>query len=373
MMTPSSKLKPPSSLPHFRHRLRRVVHTLLFLLSLQCLFVTQFYLYYGGTSRGRQWFRDVSSLILSFWNRGNDDDEEKEGDANAAQQAAALVILGALALPVGIAGGASVLLLTSRRRRRIGKEKGRDSESERDDEDGAEALLVEAPPLEPTKTNHSSSSPSKNSLLRRFQRQIASLFRRPSRFAWAFVLVPCLVFFACNVQRHASSSRHRTTAAESRLLLTHLANDLGILALLSFSHLLLPVSRHSPLVRLLRWSPVEAAVVHQRAGYLAMLATGGHGALHAAGAWWRWIDRAAPFGFWRGYLPPWSCWTDVAAESASLDPVHYGHACPREDGRCVCYDVFVNWTGLVGLMALMVLLVSSVEFVRRRHYRFFYV
>mmetsp|Transcript_2779 Transcript_2779/g.6621 ORF Transcript_2779/g.6621 Transcript_2779/m.6621 type:complete len:875 (+) Transcript_2779:217-2841(+) len=394
MTTPAFHPPPPI---RYLHRYRHHVHSLLLLLlSLQCLFVTQFYLYYGGTSRGRQWFRDVSSMILLFWKRG-DDDEEEEGDANARR--AALVILGTLALPAGIAGGASVLLLTTRRKvrrreLRIERERGRHDDDEDDDEEeDCDEVSTEVPPSR--NKGVVASSKKRNSPRRRFRRWIASLFRRPSRFAAAFVLFPCLVFFACNVQRHVSSSSatpteslHADDIAASpnrqprRLLLVHLANDLGILALLSFSHLLLPVSPHSPLVRLLRWSPVEAAVLHKWAGRLAIAATGGHGALHLAGAWRRWIDRAwhpekerhvGGASFWRGYLPPSTCWKHAAADRASLDPSRFGHGCPREDGRCVCYDLFVNLTGLLGLLALVVLLVSSVEYVRRRRYRFFYV
>ena len=211
-------------------------------------------------------------------------------------------------------------------------------------------------------------------------------------------------------QQH--TQQHQQNKQMLPQLLTHLANDSAILALLTFSHLLLPVSKNSPLVVLLHWSPMEAVVVHQWAGRLGIGACVLHGVLHLMGKWWRLMDAIEDdvysgggrmASLWYEFLPPKSCWTNVLQSwsdwltnnavilasrgSTTVNDEGSGwsdkmvfepEGCAsgvNEDGvPCkMCFDYFVNLTGLLGLMALVILLVGSLGFIRRNYYRVFYM
>lgn len=383
------------------------------IITLQCVSVIQLYLYFGGTSYGRHWFRDISSVII-----GKDDNANGGG-----------LILLMLAIPILISGAACTLLLINNK----GKQRIRNDNTKVSAEDATSLLLADAVVVprgfDDDEDNlvqaknvtllNDKAAKQLSFISSSIKRYCTRGLLRPRPFALAFGILPCMIFFTCSIHRHkqaavlsyptlesavdasnhysynsANSSDTTNTYIEisnwRRTLTLHIANDSAILSLVAFAHLLIPVSKHSPLVTLLKWSPSEAIVVHKYAGRLAIFGVVLHGGLHLVCGYWRWWNafmlndandaRDSSWmkrSFWYGYIPPVSCWKNVLYRSSSdneydFEP-NFGEGCIHDGSPCKCYDFFVNLTGLLGLVALLILLFSSVGYVRRHFYRVFYV
>ncbi len=329
--------------------------------------ITLLYLFYGGTSRGKHWFR---SLLPN-------------GGA---------LILIIFTLPLFIANTAASLLVKDNK-----ATTGEDATKE---------------------NNHHAdrSAKQKKTCYNVIQTTTRRILASSRLFTIAYVIIPCVAFFLCSCQRHylsamatypmkshsninntdeiiqleANDYYNYQIAAWRWKLLHHISNISAIVGLIAFSHLLVPVSKHSPLVVLLNWTPQEALVLHKYSGRLAVCSVLLHGFGHFAHAYWRWWSLfVSDYGikadsdvvqnsnwmeksFWRGFIPPLQCWLNKFGSSNSTE-LDFGLGCINDDVSCTCLDFWINFTGLFGLVALLVLLVGSLNHIRRHYYKVFYM
>ncbi len=329
--------------------------------------ITLLYLFYGGTSKGKQWFRSLMP------NGG-----------------ALLLII--FTLPLFIANTAALLVL----------------------KDGV-ASSGEDVTKESSRHADKSAKRQKTcySVIQSTMRRILASSRL---FTISYVILPCVAFFLCSSQRHylsamstypmkthsvinntdeiiqleANNDYNYQIAAWRWKLLHHISNISAVVGLIAFSHLLVPVSKHSPLIALLNWTPQEALIMHKYAGRLAVCGVVVHGfghLMHAYFRWWsvfvsdygikadsdvvqdsNWMEKS----FWKGFIPPTQCWLEQFGSSNSTEP-EFGLGCINDDVSCSCLDFWINFTGLFGLIALLVLMVGSMNHIRRHYYRVFYM
>lgn len=352
-----------------------------------CLSIPQFYSYFGGSTRGRDVFRRIMVYILP-----NEDENAQVGG----------LILLVFAMPLLVASGASILSLSWSSSYFDGAKCRQNSIFETKNVSPRSTMYA---PNETTlaKEDHCLLTSSKKTIHK--HNSVYTLVSKPLGFAIIFILIPCLFFYASNISRHYAlykisynTSVQRNQTATERLyvnsnttdydlhirplkqqLLQHIANDSAIMALLSMAFLLVPISKHSPLVLLAKWSPVEAVSIHKWAGRLGILGVVVHGGLHLSCGYWRWRSQNAEndnaSSFSSIYLPPWICWKDLISSHSTRDYEFedLGFGCHQESSTCQCYDYFINLTGLIGMLALIVLGCSSVGYVRRHHYEVFYM
>ncbi|KAL9182115.1 hypothetical protein ACHAXT_012767 [Thalassiosira profunda] len=166
-------------------------------------------------------------------------------------------------------------------------------------------------------------------------------------FLSAFIiLMPCAIYFAGKV------SGHLTDAKEAGEGINHkkIANDFGKLGASALAFLLLPVSKHSPLLGAVGLSEVHAIRLHICAGCVVLFVEFSHGLYYT----YIWIGL-------KGYkyddvFPTGECWSGLWHRNYDDD----------------CHSKFVNLLGIVCGIALVVLGTFSLYRVRRRFYRLFY-
>ena len=322
--------------------------------------ITLSYLLFGGTSNGKKWFRSHTPN-------------------------AGVLLLIVFTLPLFVAHVASILFL-------------KDGAAE-DDIDITRA------------TNPSKRQANRNYIYNRIKSFLRRIRQCPRLFTIAYMLVPCVIFFLCSARRHyLSAVRHYPLETNSIVetnyqinafdiyqlnarrwaIVHHVSNCAAIVGLIAFSHLLIPVSKHSPLIVLLNWTPQEALLMHKYAGRLAIVGVGMHGLGHLMHAYWRWwsvfvssyeiIDESDVLqnkewmekSFWRGFFPPIECWQQNFG-SRDLMEIDFGPGCINEDFSCSCLDFWINFTGLLGFIALSALMISSLNLIRRHFYKAFYI
>jgi predicted ferric reductase len=170
-----------------------------------------------------------------------------------------------------------------------------------------------------------------------------------------FILLPGIIFTASSIYRHL---RHRRIdLAES---LKEVGNSFGMVALIALSFFLVPVSRHGPILKVLGWNPARAVRLHIWCGRVIVIGSLVHGIMHM----FRW--KYTGEGIWSVLLPPSSCWTLGANNGVELH-------CANEETECSCYAHFRNLTGFVAGLGLVVIFATSLNVVRRRFYRLFYM
>jgi len=165
------------------------------------------------------------------------------------------------------------------------------------------------------------------------------------------VLVPCLVYMIRKVGRRF---------AEMELYYGYfphegIANDFGKVSSFAMSAFLVPVARHSILLKSLGFDPRYGLRVHIFSGYVSVLTGLVHGIY-----WvyiWIWLDEMK---FW-DIFPPGECWTWKTLTSSNND----------DDRRCS--KQFVNLLGVLCGICFIGLSVTSIWWIRRNYYRFFYI
>ena len=140
------------------------------------------------------------------------------------------------------------------------------------------------------------------------------------------------------------------------------ANSFGYAALVALSVLLVPVARHSALLRLFSWNPAAAVQLHVWTGRVVVIGVLLHGGLHML-RWKRLLGESIVH--MAIVPPPLSCFGIGSSAELSL-------SCNNEATECDCYARLRNWTGFVAGMALAVIGLSSCNWVRRNFYSVFY-
>jgi predicted ferric reductase len=141
-----------------------------------------------------------------------------------------------------------------------------------------------------------------------------------------------------------------------RLQIEYLSYMFGWMSVMCLSFFLIPVTRHSVLLAAMGWSPVHALRIHIWAGYASFAFMLLHGAILVP-VWFAMYE----YPVWQQVVPDRRCWTFVFTDDA------YRQIQPS------CYRVFANWTGLLAASFYIALWGTSLNWVRRRNYRLFYV
>lgn len=181
------------------------------------------------------------------------------------------------------------------------------------------------------------------------------LFRGdPIIWFWALIMlvIPIAVILLVVSQKDISNTNGL------KLWIHRLANPAGYCATIALSLFMVPVAKQSPLLAAIRWSPVQALGFHVWAGRVCFFMTFLHGTLYVLD-----YGLKGKFSFWpnviTGMIPHGKCWSFQsiwAFQSGSH-----------------CYQIWRNATGLVSGLSLLLLVTTSLNYIRRRNYRFFYV
>jgi Ferric reductase like transmembrane component/Ferric reductase NAD binding domain len=127
-------------------------------------------------------------------------------------------------------------------------------------------------------------------------------------------------------------------------------------SIMCLAFFLIPVTRHSVLLAAMGWSPVQALRIHVWFGYLAFVFMLIHGVMLVP-VWFLYYD----YPVYQQIVPNPKCWTWTWTVET------------EKDLQPDCYHVFANWTGIVATVFFIVLWGSSLNWVRRRNYRLFYI
>uniref|UniRef100_A0A7S1ZET5 FAD-binding FR-type domain-containing protein n=1 Tax=Ditylum brightwellii TaxID=49249 RepID=A0A7S1ZET5_9STRA len=161
------------------------------------------------------------------------------------------------------------------------------------------------------------------------------------------VLIPITVYAVTKVCGHMSENDFDI----NRIPHKHIANDFGKISAFAMSAFLVPVARHSILLKCLGLDPRHGLRVHIFSGYIAVVT----GLIHGL-YWisiWAFIEKKE---FW-DIFPSSKCW--------SQNGLIEGHG--------NCSKQFVNLTGVICGLCFVGLSVTSLWWIRRNYYRFFYI
>jgi Ferric reductase like transmembrane component/Ferric reductase NAD binding domain len=188
-----------------------------------------------------------------------------------------------------------------------------------------------------------------------------------------FLVIPLTIYTAATIHRHLSGKEKMSLDDE----LMDVGNAFGMSATVALSVVLIPVSRHSPLLRMLSsWSPAHAIYLHHMAGRLVVIGGLIHGCMHT----YRWTILQG-HGFFEMIVPPRHCWTMTSNNDDDVRNLHEGHdsgqeaehAAADDDDENFCYEKFRNLTGALAGVALVVLAVTTTfSWIRRRFYTLFW-
>lgn len=175
------------------------------------------------------------------------------------------------------------------------------------------------------------------------------------RFALLWIFMPLGVYLVCNIHRHFYGNE---LSYDQKI--SEVSNAFAFVALLAMSYFLIPVSRQSPILKLLDWDPASAVRLHIWSGRIIIVGVLIHGSMHM----YRWVAVSGESIV--GLLfPPAPCWT--------LQETNYKPSCVDDDTECTCYFHFRNFTGFMALVGLLVIAATTFNYVRRHYYRAFYL
>jgi predicted ferric reductase len=179
------------------------------------------------------------------------------------------------------------------------------------------------------------------------------------RLALVFGLLPTLSCLGCITFRHLQSA----TSYQKQVM--EVGNAFGTAAVIALSFWLIPVTKHSILLKIMDWNPIHAIRLHIWAGRCSTLGIVIHGTCHI----YRWVGPLQE-NIWKLLFPPASCWHLWSSGTDADEPTF---SCQSSRTDCDCAAFARNFTGLVAATALIVIALTSLSYVRRNHYRIFYI
>ncbi len=172
-----------------------------------------------------------------------------------------------------------------------------------------------------------------------------------------FILCPCLYFIIYSIIDKLLSENFDSSSSSSH---GHMANAFGKMSAFAMSAFLIPVSKHSILLKSLDLDPRYGLRVHIFSGYLAVITGLIHGLYFIL--IWIFLDKD---GFW-GVFPTRECWD---WEELMHGRMLHGDGNDDDDN---CHRRFVNLLGVLCGFFFLGLCLTSLWWVRRNHYRVFY-
>ncbi|GAX28218.1 hypothetical protein FisN_41Lu013 [Fistulifera solaris] len=145
-----------------------------------------------------------------------------------------------------------------------------------------------------------------------------------------------------------------TSRTKERMISASYLSGWGSFMCLAF--FLIPVTRHSVLLAAMGWSPIHALRMHIWFGYLSYTFMFIHGMLLVP-VWYMY----EPYAVYKQVIPDSRCWswTWTAETETAIEPT--------------CRHVHANLSGVVAAVFFTVLWGSSLNWVRRKNYRLFYI
>ena len=171
---------------------------------------------------------------------------------------------------------------------------------------------------------------------------------------WLLLVLPCLVYVIASAMRKLSLDMSVDKA------LSKSGNIFGMLAIVAFSWMLLPVSHRGPLGRLFQWDSIKVIRFHTWSGRIIIVASMIHGVEHTIRYAYQGKDVLKTF-----YFPPLGCWRNPQTFVPEI--------CDKSDGDegCSCYDHFLPTTGIAALIGLVLIGLSSMYKIRRNNFATF--
>jgi len=171
---------------------------------------------------------------------------------------------------------------------------------------------------------------------------------------WSILFLPCLVYVLASVRRKLTFDMSIDKA------LSKSGNIFGMVAVMSFSWMLIPVSHRGPIAKLFQWDSIKAIEFHMWSGRIIVVASILHGIEHTVRYALQGQDVLRAF-----YLPPTGCWKHPQTYVPEI--------CDKADGdeACSCYDHFLPLTGILAMVGLILIGVTSAYRVRRDHFATF--
>jgi len=142
--------------------------------------------------------------------------------------------------------------------------------------------------------------------------------------------------------------------------INRIANPAGIAACFALSLFLIPVAKHSPLIKVFGLSFTQALFFHRISGWISLILSLIHGVFY----FYMYGSRGKNFAdFWvtmiKALYPPRTCWGwDIFDLQGQI---HHES----------CFGYWRNFSGTIALVAFVVLGITSLEPVRRRIYSIF--
>ena len=171
---------------------------------------------------------------------------------------------------------------------------------------------------------------------------------------WTLLLValPICSFLVLQNHRHLYKTPFDT---DTRWM--HVGNSFGLVAMVCLTYILIPVSKQSPILTMLRVPPIVAIqFIHVWAGRIVLVATVTHAIIHT----FRWVyfRKLSLLSF---YTIPRSCFSSEHS------------ACQHPDlTSCDCRYHIKNVVGIMAVLGFAALALTGLFSVRRSRYAFFY-
>jgi len=174
------------------------------------------------------------------------------------------------------------------------------------------------------------------------------------------VLLALIIFLPCLIYVLESLRRKITFDMSIDKALAKSGNIFGLLAVIVFSWMLVPVSHRGPIGRLFKWDPIKVITFHIWSGRIIVVASIIHGIEHTIRYALQGKEVLKAF-----YFPPIGCWRNPQTYVPEI--------CDKaeSDEDCSCYDHFLPITGLAAVTGLFLIGLSSLYFIRRDNFATF--
>ena len=174
-----------------------------------------------------------------------------------------------------------------------------------------------------------------------------------------FILIPLVMYLFSNMYRHLQGSDYTYSKK-----VMEVANSFGMMAIVSTSFLLVPISKQGPLLQLFGIDQIQVTCLHIWCGRIFVIGSILHGGLHMYR--WHFVGES----MWNLIFPPAPCWTIRNDDNDNSD---FEPTCVHSHTDCTCYHMFRNLTGFVATLGMVVMLFFSHHWIRRHFYKLFYM
>lgn len=177
--------------------------------------------------------------------------------------------------------------------------------------------------------------------------------------SFCFLFLPITIGFLVYIPesiRYADETAAAEGLSVTKLRVERISYLFGWVSTICLSLFLIPVTRHSVLLAAMGWSPIHALRIHIWFGHMAFVFMLIHGTMLLP-VWFFY----EPYPIYEQIIPDSKCWTWTWANKN------------RNDIQPQCGHVHTNLSGVIAAVFFVLLWGSSLNWVRRTNYRFFYI